>query len=135
MGCPVEVGDIIVVKKYVSHGQILRQHSFVVISTDGGQIRGLDYDVVCNVMSSFHSEQHRQHKLSYPGNLEYSSSDERIKNGHGKDGFIKADQFYFFNLQEIDYYVIGSITPNLASALKEFAENLKKVEFITENLK
>ncbi len=132
MSC--QVGDIIVVKEYKSQGRTLKQHSFVVINTDGGQIQGLDYDVVCNVMSSFHSEVHRQHKLSYPGNFEYSLSDEQIKNGHGKPGFIKADQFYFFDLQKIDYYVIGSITPNLSKALQEFVKQLKKVEFITENL-
>ena len=133
MSC--KVGDIIVVRTYVSHGHALGQHSFVVINTDGGQIQGLDYDLVCNVMSSFHSEQHRQHKLSYQGNMEYSSSDEQIENGHGKNGFIKADQFYFFNSQDLDYYVIGSITPNLADALKEFIKGLKSVEYITDNLK
>lgn len=132
MSC--QVGDIIVVKNYKSHGQTLKQHSFVVIDTDGGQIQGLDYDIVCNVMSSFHSHEHRRHKLSYPGNFEYSSSDEQIRNGHGKAGFIKADQFYFFDLQKIDYYVIGSITPNLANALQEFVKQLKKVELITDNL-
>lgn len=135
MSCAVEVGDIIVVRNYKSHGKTLGQHSFVVIDTNGGQIQGLDYDVVCNVMSSFHSEQHRQHKLSFPGNMEYSSIDEQIQNGHGKNGFIKADQFYFFNLQELDYYVIGSITPNLSYALQEFVKQLKRIEFITDNLK
>ncbi len=54
MSC--QVGDIIVVNEYKSQGRTLKQHSFVVINTDGGQIQGLDYDVVCNVMSSFHSE-------------------------------------------------------------------------------
>ena len=134
MNCTVEVGDIIVVRNYRSHGKILGQHSFVVINTEGGQIQGLDYDVVCNVMSSFHSEQHRQHKLSFPGNMEYASSDEKIQNGHSKDEFIKADQFYFFNLQELDYYVIGSITPNLTYALQEFIKHLEKIELITDNL-
>ncbi len=132
MSC--QVGDIIVVKNYVSQGVNLGRHSFVVIDTTGGQIQGLDYDIVCNVMSSFHSEEHRQHKLGYPGNLEYSSSDELIKNGHGKDGYIKADQFYFFNLSGLDYYVIGSITPALSAALQKFIANLKSVQLITDNL-
>lgn len=105
------------------------------INADGGKIQGLDYDVVCNVMSSFHSEEHRQHKLKFPGNMEYSSNDERIDNGHGKDGYIKADQFYLFNLNDLDYYVIGSITPVLIAALQEFISQLKNVEFIIDNLR
>ena len=133
MSC--QVGDIIVVNNYVSQGITLGRHSFVVINADGGQIQGLDYDVVCNVMSSFHSEEHRQHKLRFPGNLEYSSNDEQISHGHGKDGYIKADQFYFFNLNDLDYYVIGSITPALVTALREFISQLKDVELIIDNLR
>lgn len=110
------------------------RHSFVVIDTTGGTIQGLDYDIVCNVMSSFHSEEHRQHKLGFPGNMEYSSSDEQVRNGHGKDGYIKADQFYFFNLSKLDYWVIGSITPNLLAALQRFIQELERVEIVTDNL-
>ena len=133
MNC--QVGDIIVVNNYVSQGKSLGRHSFVVINADREKIQGLDYDVVCNVMSSFHSEEHRLHKLEFPGNMEYSSNDEKIGNGHGKDGYIKADQFYFFNLNDLDYYVIGSITPALVTALQEFISQLKNVEFIIDNLK
>lgn len=132
MGC--QVGDIIVIKTYVSQGITLGQHSFVVIDAQGGQIQGLDYDVVCNVMSSFHSEEQRQRKLSYPGNLEYSHLDEDVKKGNKKGGYIKADQFYFFDLDKVDYYVIGSITPKLADALRELIKQLPDIELITDNL-
>ena len=132
MSC--QVGDIIVVRNYMSQGKMLGQHSFVVIDAKGGTIQGLDYDVVCNVMSSFHSEEHRQYKLKFPGNMEYSANDEQIDNGHGRSGYIKADQFYFFNLEEIEYYVIGSITPALSAALREFIMKLDDIELITDNL-
>ena len=58
-----KVGDIIVVKNFVSQGVTLSRHSFVVLSTDQGKIQGLDYDLVCNVMSSFNSEEQRKKKL------------------------------------------------------------------------
>lgn len=43
-----KVGDIIVVKNYRSHGTVINRHSFVVLSTEKGQIQGLDFDLVCN---------------------------------------------------------------------------------------
>ena len=46
-----KIGDIILVKKYVSHGVELGKHSFVVLNADNGEIQGLPYDLVCNVMS------------------------------------------------------------------------------------
>ena len=133
MGC--RVGDIIVINNYISHGVTLSRHSFVVLGTENGQIQGLDYDLVCNVMSSFHSEEHRGKKLEYKGNLEYTPSDQVVEHGNNKRGFIKADQIYYFNSDTIDYYVIGNITPGLFNAILELAQQLESVEHITDNLR
>lgn len=129
-----QVGDIIVVRNYISQGRAISNHSFVVISTEHGKIQGLDYDLVCNVMSSFHSEGHRKKKLRYPGNFEYSADDEEVKGGHGKSGYIKAEQFYYFDSEKLDFYVIGNVDPNLFNALIEFANQLKEVEHVIDNL-
>lgn len=129
-----KVGDIIVVRNYKSQGREIKRHSFVVLSTDGGKIQGLDYDMVCNVMSSFHSEEHRQKKLSYPGNLLYEAEQERVQGGHGKPGYIKAEQFYYFERSKIDYYVIGSVTSELFATLVEFINSLDEVEHVIDNL-
>lgn len=129
-----KVGDIIVVKNYKSHGMPLSQHSFVVVSLENGQICGMDYDMVCTVMSSFHSEEHRQKKLSYPGNVEYSTNEEIVNGGHGRAGFIKADQLYYFVQSDLNYYTIGEITPELLKRLLECIESLDKIEQIIDNL-
>ena len=129
------VGDIIVIKKYVSHGKDLSRHSFVVLSEDEGEICGLEYNLVCNVMSSFHSEEHRKSKMRFPGNLEYSVSEEMIKNGHGRSGFIKADQLYYFDRRNLDYYVIGNVSPELFIRLTDFIRSLESTEAIIDNLK
>ena len=129
-----QVGDIIVVRDYVSQGKAIKNHSFVVLSTEHGQIQGLDYDLVCNVMSSFHSEEHRRKKLGYPGNFEYSPEQESVKGGHGKAGYIKAEQFYYFDSEKLDYYVIGNVTPDLFNALIIFANKLDEVTHIIDNL-
>ncbi len=129
-----KVGDIIVVKNYISQGKVLNRHSFVVLNTEQGKIQGLDYDLVCNVMSSFHSEEQRKKKLAYPGNFEYSASDENIQNGHGKAGYIKAEQFYYFDTSKTDFYVLGSVTPELFNALIQFIQQLTDIEVIIDNL-
>lgn len=129
-----KVGDIIVVKDYKSHGASIKRHSFVVLSTDKGQITGLEYDLVCNVMSSFHSEEHKKSKMKYPGNFEYSADQENIDNGHGKDGYIKAEQFYYFDRNKIDFYVLGNVDPELFNALLEFINSLEEIEHIVDNL-
>ena len=129
-----KVGDIIVVRNYKSQGMDLKRHSFVVLSTEHGQIQGLDFDLVCNVMSSFHSEEQRKRKLGYAGNFEYSSEDENIKGGHGKAGYIKAEQFYYFDSSKTDYYVLGNVTPELFNALIEFINSLGEVEHVIDNL-
>lgn len=47
-------GDVIVVKEYIGDdGEKVKQHSFVVIADNQGTIKGLSYNLVTNVMSSF----------------------------------------------------------------------------------
>lgn len=130
-----KVGDIVVIRNYKSQGAEIRRHSFVVLSTDQGKIQGLDFDMVCNVMSSFHSEEHKKKKLGFPGNFEYSANDENIQNRHGKDGFIKAEQFYYFDQSKTDFYVLGNVEPELFNALMKFISELDEVEHIVDNLK
>lgn len=129
-----KVGDIIVIKNYRSQGTEIGRHSFVVLSTDKGKIQGLDFDLVCNVMSSFHSEEHRRNKLRYKGNLEYSADKELLPYGHGRDGYIKADQFYYFDRNRIDFYVLGKVSPELFNELLEFINRQETVEHIIDNV-
>lgn len=63
------IGDIILINNYNDNGKILHRHSFVVIDDEGGEIMGLPYDFVANVLSSFKDNIQRQRKLSYDGNF------------------------------------------------------------------
>lgn len=58
-----KAGDIILVNDYQDSKITISHHSFVVINDEGGQIQGLDYDIICNVMSSFKNEEQRKKKL------------------------------------------------------------------------
>lgn len=123
------------IDNYVSEGVSLNRHSFVVIEDEGDKIQGVPYDFVCNVMSSFKDEEQKARKLSYPGNFPVAASDASVPGGNGKNGYIKADQFYYFNKSKIDYTVIGSVNADVFDELLDFIENGDfEIVSITDNL-
>lgn len=129
------VGDIIVVSNYNDNGKNLSRHSFVVLSNEAGQIQGLEYDILCNVMSSFKSDEQRERKMRFPGNFPVAHTDSVIDGGNTKDGYIKAEQFYYFNKEKIDYIVIGNVKPETFNLLISFIEELDvEIKHIVDNL-
>jgi len=129
------VGDIILIESYQHKGRALSKHSFVVLSVEADKIEGLDYDFVCNVLSSFKSEQQRVKKLGYPGNFEITHEDSSVIKGNAKDGYAKAEQLYYFNRDKTDYTVIGKLHTDVFNRLVVFIESLEvPLEHITDNL-
>lgn len=130
-----QVGDIIVVQKYKSRGQTIDRHSFVVIIDEQDEINGIPYDLVCNVMSSFKNDAQKERKMKYTGNFPIGIEDRAVENGNKKEGYIKADQLYYFRKKEIDYKVIGNLKPEIFNALMEFIYNSDfGVEDIIDNI-
>jgi len=130
-----KVGDIILINNYNHNGKILNRHSFVVLSDEAGQIQGLDYDIICNVMSSFKDEEQRKKKLKFPGNFPITHDDSTILNGNDKDGYIKAEQFYYFDKETIDFMVIGSMDEDAFNLLIDFIHSLEiEIQHIVDNL-
>lgn len=134
-----KVGDIIVVKDCKRDGKNIGRHSFVVLNANQGEIEGLSFDLVCNIMSSLEGkgEEYKKMKLSYPENMPYEPSEENIINGHGKEGFIKAGAFFLFNRADIDFYVIGNVEIELYLKLLSFIKNMdpKDISIVRDNLK
>lgn len=134
-----KIGDIIVVNNFKIGGQNMKRHSFVVLGTENGEIEGLPYDLVCNIMSSFEGKgaDYKEKKLSYPENMAYSPAEENVINGHGKDGFIKAGVYFFFNREDTDFYVIGNVEVELYLKLLDFVNNIQpdQIKYIIDNLK
>ena len=88
------------------------------------------------VMSSFHNEKHKENKLKHDGNFPVTFQDENIFNGknNGKDGFVKTEQFYYFNKDKIDFTVIGFMQADVFEKIIKYIEKLKiPIEQITEN--
>ena len=129
------VGDIILIESYRHKGCSLSRHSFVVLSIEAGTIEGLNYDFVCSVLSSFKNEQQRTKKLGYPGNFEIAHEDSSVINNNKKDGYVKAEQLYYFNNQKISYTIIGKLHPDVFNRLVKFIKNLEvPLEHIIDNL-
>ncbi|NLL52278.1 MAG: hypothetical protein GX248_06190 [Peptococcaceae bacterium] len=129
------VGDIIVIENFQHNGKKLGRHSFVVLSDDGGQIQGLDYDLICNIMSSFKDEKQKKKKLSFPGNFPIVPEDLETIEGNNKSGYIKAEQLYYFNKAKITFIVIGSLKEEIFNLLLQFIEEeLEEFEQIIDNL-
>ena len=127
--------DIILIDSYQSHGCLLSQHSFVVIDDQGGQIRSVPYDLMCLVLSSFKDPTQKARKLRYPGNLPVPVTDVSVPGGNSKEGYIKADQFYYFQKDNINYTVIGSMTEEMFDKLVDSIEESDfEIEEITDNL-
>lgn len=131
-----KVGDIILIDNYISDGKTLYRHSFIVLSDENGEIQGLSYDIICNVMSSFKNEEQKKKKLSYPGNFPISHNDTIVKNGNEIDGYIKAEQLYYFNKSKSSYRVIGALKDDIFELVMEFIEDelTVDIEHITDNL-
>lgn len=132
-------GDIILVNEYKDGENTLGRHSFVVIDDDGGQVCGLSYDFVALVMSSFKNEEQREKKLRYPGNFAVTPADENmLVRPNKKGGYIKAEQFYYFDKSMLDFMVIGSLTEEAWDALVAFVEALSErgieIQQILDNL-
>lgn len=130
-----KVRDIILVKNYKDNGRPIGRHSFVVISDENGEITGMKYDIICNVLSSFKNEEQKKKKLSYPGNIEIKNTDTITNPDNHKDGYVKTDQLYFFNKNKIDYSVIGTMNEDIFDSILEYIENANiETVFITDNL-
>lgn len=127
-----KIGDIILIRKYKDGKNQLGRHSFIVIDDRKDIIEGLPYDIICNVLSSFKDEEQRKRKLGYDGNFPISHDDTITNPDNGNDGYVKADQLYYFKKDKIDYQVIGNVLPDILNLLFEFISesNFPIVEII-----
>ncbi len=135
-----KVGDIILINNCKRNNREIGKHSFVVLSTADGQIAGLEFNLVCNLMSSFEGKgsDYKKKKLSYPENMPYEPLEENIilGNANNKDGFIKAGVYFYFKKEDLDYVVIGNVLDELLNRLFEYIRNMSpnEIKHVIDNL-
>ena len=122
-----KIGDIIVIKEFKNeYGEKVKKHSFIVINDNNDYVEGLNYDMVTNMMCSFHNDEHKKRKLKYQENIFISKHSVIGKYLNSKDGFIKADQLYYFNKKKIKYNVIGQLDKKIFNELLYLIDKMYK---------
>ena len=132
-----KIGDIILITDPKNNGRHIGRHTFVVIKDEGGEIEGIPFDFVGLILSSLKNETDRKRLLKYPTNKEVKSGAMITDPHNGFDACIKADQFYYFSKEKIDYTIIGSldIEPfnELISFIQELISSGVKIKQVLDN--
>ena len=122
-----KLGDIIVIKEFKNeYGEIMPKHSFVVINDEPDYVEGFRYDFVSNMLCSFHNGKHKQNKLRYKQTLPVREEKISGENINNKEGFIKADQLYYFDKNKIEYKTLAHVEPELLDELVQLILELKE---------
>ena len=131
-----KLGDIIIVQEYLgNNGEKISKHSFVVISDKKDFIEGLYYDFVANVMLSFHNEKHKLKKLKYKSNMPIKEKLIKGQKLNNKEGYIRADELYYFDKSKIKYKLIAHMDPDLLNELINLILIINKENKIKINTK
>ena len=134
-----KLGDIILIKEFKGEdGILLKQHSFIVIDDNKNQIRGLDYDFVAPIMSSFRDYEHKNKMLSYKVNKEITNDNIQGDFELKKPSYVKTNKLYYFNKNKIKYITLARITDEYLDELVKVILELDvkdKLSLITENIK
>lgn len=131
-----KVGDIIRINNYITEdGVNMTRHSFIVIEDEKGIISGCSYDFIGNVMSSIKDEKQKEKKLRYIENILITADDRNCVPENGKEAFIKADQFYYFDKSRIEYTVMGTASDEIIDTIMEVVDVLDEKDLIKINLK
>ena len=134
-----KLGDIIVVSEFKGEdGANVPTHSFIVVDDTHDKIKGLNYDFVAPIMSSFRDEEHRKKILSYSVNKEITNSDLDGDFKLKKASYVKANKLYYFDKKNIKYYVLARVNDDFLEELMKVILTLDekdRLSIITTNLK
>lgn len=105
-----KIGDIIGVDKYIGQdGTKIGYHYFIVVSNENGKIYGYDFNLVGTVMSSYKNEYQKKRKSHLEENLDISESEFDLGFRQKRKGFIKANQLFYFDKNNLSYSVVGQV--------------------------
>lgn len=120
-----KIGDILLIYDPVKNGKHIGMHSFVVLDDNGGNIQSINFDFIGLLMSSMDTQQKHDKLMKYDGNFPIAPDEQIITSGgNGKPACIKADQFYYFNKNQIRYRVLGSLDLDIFDLLIEFIQEI-----------
>ncbi len=122
-----KVGDILLIFN-AEDTHPVGPHPFVVIDDTAGKISGVyGYDFMGLLMSSADTEEKRERLKKFEGNFPVDANDKIMNSNNkmkNKDSYVKADQFFYFDKNRIQYIQIGRLTSDVYNLIVEFIEEL-----------
>lgn len=62
------IGDIVLIKDFVSEDKLpMKPHPFVIIDNNQGLIEGMEFNLVANMLGSYHNTRHKNFKNKFAG--------------------------------------------------------------------
>lgn len=120
-----KLGDVVVINKFKNEfGETVPKHSFVIINDEEDYIEGFRYDFVSNMLCSFHDDEHKRKEMRYKQTLPVKEEKISGENINSKEGYIKADQLYYFDKNKIQYKVLAHIDQDLLDKLVQLIVEL-----------
>lgn len=134
-----KIGDIIVINEFKNeYDKKVPKHSFVVINDNQDYIEGFKYDFISNMICSFHNEEHRKKKSKYLSTLPTKEGYIIGDAINAKNGYVKADQLYYFDKSKIEFKTIAHMNDEFLKELNQLISKLKKKNYlkkVTTNIK
>lgn len=124
-GVKLSIGDIILIQSYLGDDLTLQSgHPFIVLSLESGAIQGMEFDVVCNAMSSLEGkgQGYIDNRLAKSSNLEL-----QVHDGVKKRSFVKTDVLHYFKIADLSFHKVGQLEQSILNFLFQLIE--KNVDF------
>lgn len=130
-----KIGDILLIFNAKNNKYSVGPHPFIVLDDNAGTVKGIySYDFVGLLVSSADTEEKKERLKKFEGNFPLVT-DDKIMNSNfrseNRDGYVKADQFFYFDKNKISYVHIGKVVQDAFDIIVEFIGELasKGVKF------
>lgn len=124
-----KIGDILLIFN-AKNRKPVGMHPFIVLDDTNGKVSGIySYDFVGLLLTSADTEEKKERLGKIEGNFPISKNDKILNDGReadNRDGYVEADQFFYFDKEKIKYIHIGSIEPDIYNLIVEFIEEISE---------
>lgn len=124
-----KVGDILLILNAKNKGKLVDRHPFLVLDDTEGKVSGVyDYDFIGLLLTSADTEEKKKRLGNIVGNFPIAKEDKILDkesmNDTNRNSYVEADQFFYFDKNQIKYIHIGRIEPDIYNLITEFIEEI-----------
>lgn len=124
-----KVGDILLILNAKNKGKLVGRYPFLVLDDTEGKVSGVyDYDFIGLLLTSADTEEKKKRLGNIVGNFPIAKEDKILDkesmNDTNRNSYVEADQFFYFDKNQIKYIHIGRIEPDIYNLITEFIEEI-----------